>query len=496
MITRVACYLRVSTEDQAREGYSIPAQRDRLMAFAKSQGWDAVEVYVDDGHTGASLDRPALTRLRADAKAKRFDTVLVWKVDRFSRKVSHLAALVEELDAAGVGFRSATEPFDTSHAAGRAFMQMLSVFAELERETIRERSKMWIRQRVKEGYLHGRPTPFGYRRTPAGGWEIEDGEAEVVRYIFRRYREGAGVTRIAQELAASSWPVPAAKRNGPHYDRLTSLQDRVRWMLDNPVYAGFAPLGQELFSGRHPAIIQPEEWQAVQALRKGERAVPNRAKRSTYPLSGLAKCGECGRSMSGFRQPNRSKNPAVQAARPFYVYYVCTGGSNLRGRAKACTNWGMMAERVEEEVAQALRQLHLDAQALDQAAEAEVAATAAAEETTSLAKLRRRLALIRRRREKWFRAFEEDDALEAAARDRLRELADEEQFVARAIADEEAKQAPRQGLDRQAALHMLGNLDQILPLFTPDERRQFYRLFVREVRVFKDKHVEVDTYPL
>ena len=375
-------------------------------------------------------------------------------------------------------------------------MQMLSVFAELERETIRERSKMGIRQRVKEGYLHGRPVPFGYRRPAKGLWEVCGEEAEVVRYIFRRYREGAGVSKIAQELAASSWTVPATKKDGLHYDRLTSLQDRVRWMLDNPVYAGYAPLGDELFTGRHPAIIPAEEWEVVQNLRKGERAVPNRAKRSVYPLSGLVKCGECGRSMSGFRQPNRAKDPAVRDSRPYYIYYICTGGTTLRGRSKVCTNWGILTERVEASVIQALKQLCLDAEALSQDARRQAATTRTEEETGRLGKLRKRLALVRRRREKWFRAFEDDDSMESTARDRLRELANEEQQIAKAITEEESWLAPRQGLDHQSVVNMLKNVEETLNWLSPDERRQLYRLFVREVRVYKDKHIEVDLYPL
>jgi len=158
-------YIRVSTEEQSREGFSIAAQRDRLVAFCAAQGWTVADVYQDEGWSGAKLDRPALARLRKDASHRRFEIVLAWKVDRLSRKVGHLAALVDELDRHGVALRSVTEPFDTSHAAGRAFMQMLGVFAELERENIRERAKLGIRKRVESGLLHGRPAGVRFERT-------------------------------------------------------------------------------------------------------------------------------------------------------------------------------------------------------------------------------------------------------------------------------------------------------------------------------------------
>lgn len=107
----VGLYARVSTEDAAREGHSIPAQKERLLAFCKAQGWAVGDIYSDEGISGAKLDRPELSRLRRDAAEKRINMVLVWKVDRLSRKVSHLASLVEEFDRSGCALRSVTEPF-------------------------------------------------------------------------------------------------------------------------------------------------------------------------------------------------------------------------------------------------------------------------------------------------------------------------------------------------------------------------------------------------
>ena len=114
----VACYLRVSTDEQAREGYSIAAQRGRLLAFCRAQGSDVAGIYADEGHSGATLDRPQLTRLREHVRAGRVNLVLVLKVDRLSRRVSHLDQLMEEFDRHGCAFGSVTEPLDTGHAAG------------------------------------------------------------------------------------------------------------------------------------------------------------------------------------------------------------------------------------------------------------------------------------------------------------------------------------------------------------------------------------------
>jgi site-specific DNA recombinase len=128
---RVAIYVRRST-DEEHQPFSIEAQDSRLRAYVKSQpGWSLVARFEDDA-SGAKLDRPGLDKALAAARAGRFDVLLVYRVDRFTRRIRDLVTLLDELDRAGVVFRSATEPFDTSTPAGRMLVQMLGVFAEFE----------------------------------------------------------------------------------------------------------------------------------------------------------------------------------------------------------------------------------------------------------------------------------------------------------------------------------------------------------------------------
>lgn len=119
IIMKVAIYIRVSTEDQAKEGYSLEVQREYLEAFAKREGFEIFKVYSDDGISGYSDRRPALQELLKDAKDKKFEIVLVYKIDRFSRNLKDLLTLVEELSSSGVAFKSATEPFDSTPSAGK-----------------------------------------------------------------------------------------------------------------------------------------------------------------------------------------------------------------------------------------------------------------------------------------------------------------------------------------------------------------------------------------
>jgi site-specific DNA recombinase len=477
---QVAIYARVSTDEQAREGFSIPAQRDRLLAFCVAQGWTVADIYQDEGWSGAKLDRPALARLRKDAQAKRFDVVLAWKVDRLTRKVGHLAALIDELDHLGVAFRSVTEPFDTSHAAGRAFMQMLGVFAELERENIRERSKLGIRKRVESGYIHGRPAPIGYRNVAKGVWEVVPEEATVVQWIAGQYLAGRGALKLAQTLKSGavdglSSQVIQEQFGGP---ALNSVVDRIRWIVRNPVYAGYAPLGEELHPGRHEAIIDPAAWSRLQDLIDRRQRTPNRAHTSRYLLSQRVWCAECGSPMYGRREPGRG------GKRPYREYYVCGHGSSGMGVAAPCGNWGIDRERAENEALGALRQLA-------------VTGLPAVVEDSALDELQRRrgqvvsaLDGLERRRRKLFRALEEAPDLEDELLSRMRELSDEQRRLSADLAAVERElRSGGASVSPEEVAALLRDIPRVLDAADPDQVREILRVFVRRVIVHPRGHV-------
>jgi len=161
---KIAIYIRVSTEDQANEGYSLEVQRKYFKSFAKQEGFEIFKVYQDDGISEYTLVRPALKELLKDAKEEKFDLVLVYKIDRFSRNLKDLLNLVDELSSYGVGFKSATEPFDTTTSTGKMMFQQLGSFAEFERNRIAERVFPGMVKSVKLGNWQGaRYSPYGYR---------------------------------------------------------------------------------------------------------------------------------------------------------------------------------------------------------------------------------------------------------------------------------------------------------------------------------------------
>src|SRR6266516_3458576 len=199
---RIATYTRIST-DEERQPYSLEAQAKRLAAYAESQdGWTITRRFTDQA-SGATLERPGLERALNEAEAKRFDLLLVYRVDRLARSVRGLAQILERLEQAGVLFRSATEPFDTASSAGRMMVQMLAVFAEFERATIVERVIAGMERKAARGEWNGGSVPFGYQLDAERRFLIPDAaEAPLVAEIFASYAERLqGAQTIARRLS-------------------------------------------------------------------------------------------------------------------------------------------------------------------------------------------------------------------------------------------------------------------------------------------------------
>ena len=258
---RVALYARVSTEDQAKEGFSLDAQRERLHAYCRAQGWTASAEYVDDGHTGRNVNRPAYQRMLADRDA--WDKMLVIKMDRIHRNSRNFMDMMDDLRDWGKDFVSATESLDTSTAMGRFVMDIIQRIAQLESEQIGERVYMGMAQKHRAGEgLNGFRRPFGYRYVD-GSLLVDEAEARVVRRIFEAYAEGGALHAIAAKLNEDGVPSQRGRRWS---------KSGVRYMLHNPVYIGKIRWDDTVRDDPHDPIVALRVWEAVQG-RKVEPAV-------------------------------------------------------------------------------------------------------------------------------------------------------------------------------------------------------------------------------
>src|ERR687894_1783395 len=212
---RVALCLRVSSEEQ-RERETIEIQDEFLSQYCRLYGLDVAGIYKDDGVSGTIPleERPEGRRLLEDAKASKFDTVLVYKLDRLGRSLLVIVDAHDRLQAAGVSLRSATEPIDTSTPSGRLIFQMLASFAEYERQSIIERTRAGLRRAFKNGKHPGR-IPYGYDIAPDDSFVVVEEEAAVVRHIITNIAEG-GSSAYAEtkRLNAEGVPSPGKRYKG------------------------------------------------------------------------------------------------------------------------------------------------------------------------------------------------------------------------------------------------------------------------------------------
>ena len=187
-----ALYLRVSTEAQADEGYSLAAQAEKLEAYCRMKGIGRFTQYVDGGFSGSNLSRPAVTQLIDCIRRGEVERVVVYKLDRLSRSQKDTLYLIEDVFAPhDVDFVSINENIDTGTPYGRAMIGILSAFAQLERENIFLRTRMGMVERVRQGYWPGGgKVPFGYDYDAAKGILVPNRDADTVREIYARYLAG------------------------------------------------------------------------------------------------------------------------------------------------------------------------------------------------------------------------------------------------------------------------------------------------------------------
>src|SRR5690606_494199 len=258
---RCAIYTRKSSEEGLdMEFNSLDAQRESCEAYVASQrseGFAAIrERYDDGGHSGGTLERPALQRLLADVEAGLIDVIVVYKIDRLSRSLMDFAKLVEIFDRNQVTFVSVTQSFNTTTSMGRLTLNILLSFAQFEREVIGERIRDKIAASRKRGMWMGGFVPLGYR-VENRKLLIEEKEAVIVQMIFERFVAIGSATVLAKSLAAEN----VRTRRGKPIDKGFLYK-----LLNNRVYIGEAVHKGTSYPGEHEAIIDRALWDKVHAI--------------------------------------------------------------------------------------------------------------------------------------------------------------------------------------------------------------------------------------
>ncbi|QZY56496.1 recombinase family protein [Crassaminicella profunda] len=347
MKKRVIGYTRVSTQMQADEGLSLEAQKTNLEDYCKRYDYEFLGIYQDAGLSGKNTNRPELMKLIHDAQKKLFDIVLVWKISRISRNLKDLLTIVEDLEKHDIALISCTEPFDTSTHLGKAFLQILGTFAELERNTLAENVKMSLIDNAKKGKWNG-GLVYGYDAVD-GELFVNEEESAVVKKIYDLYIQGWGYGKIINHLNSQY----IKSKRGAAW----TLQ-QIKRTLSNPIYIGEKSYNKIIDKGTNPRvnpkeeaiiihenshipIIEQSRFELVQRLIKS-KSLRKQNLKHIHLLSGILKCPYCHEGMV----TKRAGGKKVDGVRVYRNYYQCQTYHNKRG----CRSFLVNEEKMEADV--------------------------------------------------------------------------------------------------------------------------------------------------
>ena len=338
---RVGLYPRVSGHEQ-EDNYSIPEQIDRMKKYCESRDWMVYKIYTDSVYSGSNMERPGLQDMIKDCEKGKLDMVLVYKLDRLSRSQKDTLYLIEDVfEKNGVGFTSMTENFDTSTPHGKFIIGILSVFAQLEREKIKERTMIGKDSRAKEGKWHGSKwIPVGYDYTD-GLLIPNEYEVMQIKEIADLFLKRTPVRTIATMMTEKGY-----KHKYGEWEPKT-----IRRVLSNPVNIGLIKNRDKLHKGIHEPILDQKTFDAIQEImneRKEQYGTNNKAHKSL--LGGILYCKHCGGRY------------ARQSYRGLYYYTCYSRSKKMKKMIKDpnCRNKNYRVEELESAIMGEIKQLAIN----------------------------------------------------------------------------------------------------------------------------------------
>lgn len=493
--TKAALYARVSTEEQATEGYSIKAQIGEIENYAKNNNMEIVARYVDEGVSGKSISgRPKMKQMLKDIDANLFNTIIVYKIDRISRKSKDSMEIAERCEQANISLISLRENFDYATPMGKMVFQMMSNISEFERNVIVERAKMGMIQRAKEGYYNGGRV-LGYDSINKE-LVINEEEAHVIRLIFDYAEQDLGYKAIVSRINTMGYKT----KRGHDFSINT-----IKQILDNPIYIGKIRFNMYenwaekhrngknedyiLVDGKHEAIIEQEQWDRVQQFRKKRSVKPARSNKP-YILNGLVRCPKCGYGMvSASSKGSKGKR---------YRYYVC-GQFHNKG-SKACSAHSIRADLAEQQVMEELKRIVSEPYVLNQIIDnVNVKRRDALTPINDEIKvLQSKLNKVEVRINNITEQLMDDPSLVAIFKPKLKGLTQEQQDFQNRIEalNSELGECDTTPIDAQALHHLLSNFEKVMQDANPERQKALLRLFIKNIQISKEaprgigRHIE------
>ncbi len=489
---RIAGYVRVSSQRQATEGDSLTAQQHEIeqeVEFrTRRENWNvgSLEFYIDAGKSAKDQNRPQLQRLKRDIAANKIDMVICFKLDRITRSLKDfvdLWALFEDHDVDVISLR---EKFDTSMPTGEAMIQLIMVFAQLERKMTAERTYSIMRDRVERGLWNGGHI-LGYRSkaNEPGLLEIDEDGAAIVRKIFDSYEELGSSGAVTRMLSDQGIRYPSySTRSGKQRGGNLFAKQKVTGILGNPVYIGQMRWGDTVHDGNHPPIIGKEQFDRIQfqlaeaaRRRTGLKVKP---KGRHYLLTSILRCS-CGAHMVGFSASGRTRQ---------HFYYTCTR-QNHEGGKYSCKAPRIPAEAIEEAVIGRIRDISRSVEARERIVERALACLGSETE-----KLGQEEDILRRQQQKTKadigRLVEVLKNLGAKAlssvQSELSRLETEDRSLERQLKELARRQEPLERITDDAAIFIRnwGDVAELLDAATDEERMHLLRHYVEVVELHAD----------
>lgn len=333
---KCVAYMRVSTEKQAEEGNGLDSQKRDIQKYAGINGLLISDWYIDDGYTGANMNRPALQRLIADCMAKKIDVIICFKLDRLSRGMVDGLYIIEKIFLPNnVSFKCVHDAVNYDDPMQQAYTQMMAVFAQLDKNTMALRMRGGMLERVKKGYwTGGGNTPYCYKYSKDTGTliPIED-RAETARLALDMFLEGKSDKRIQLDLG--------------YKNEMT-----VRSILTSPVNIGMIPYKGEVYQGLHEPIFDKDKFNKGLEMRKIRRKHKSYCLNKINMLTGLCYCGVCGCSM---RYQKWASGP-----HKIYCNSRVKSANYLPNYDRNCNNTLEWARDIEKQVEEEIIKISLD----------------------------------------------------------------------------------------------------------------------------------------
>lgn len=319
----VAIYTRVSTEDQARDGYSLDMQLKRIKEHCKIYDYEIYKVYEEPGISAKNTkDRPKFNEMVEDMKANKFNMIVALKIDRVSRDLIDFLKFMEMAKVYKCDIEFILDKVDTSTASGRMIMNILAVFAQFEREVIVERTNDGVKGAIEDGHFSG-PPPLGYKRENKR-WVIDEEKVDLVKEIFNLCLEGNTYSQISHIMKERHPKVILKCKTDEKTGKEEIIyrkweEDSFNGILNNKAYIGIYEWGKsskdreivEIKGKIEPIISEDVFWQCQENIKRNGR---NYYRNKKYLFMQKIKCPNCGRAMAGV---GTQKNGTE------YLYYKC-----------------------------------------------------------------------------------------------------------------------------------------------------------------------------